>query len=110
MRSAALTLWCLLAVAAAGAGCATSSSSVVRTLDTRPSIAVVGAPAGTWVYVDGKNAGAAALYDGQPFQGTPRVLLVEPGTHDVEIVDAAGRVLFKQRVFVESETKTLQVH
>ena len=35
---------------------------------------------------------------------------IEPGTHDVEIRDSSGAVLFSQRVFVESELKTVVVH
>jgi hypothetical protein len=37
------------------------------------------------------------------------VLVIEAGTHQVDVRDKAGRVLFEQTVFVESETKTIQV-
>jgi hypothetical protein len=79
--------------------------TVVRTPDTRPSIAIAGAPAGSVLVVDGKPVGDATVVD-----GLPNALLVEPGTHDVEIRDAAGNVIYRQRVFVESELKTIQVH
>jgi hypothetical protein len=49
--------------------------------------------------------GEAAAYGGQP-----NVLIVEPGSHDVDLRDAAGTVLFRQRVFVEGELKTIRVH
>jgi len=80
-------------------------TTVLRTVDTRPAIAISGAPSGTVLYVDGVLVGDANAYDGQP-----DILRVEPGTHDVEIRDNAGRVLFGQRVFVESELKTVVVH
>jgi len=85
-------------------------STVVRTPESRPSLAVAGAPAGTFLFVDGKNAGPASAYEAQPASGPPRTLLVEPGTHDVEIRDGAGAVVYRQKVFVESELKTIQVH
>jgi uncharacterized lipoprotein YajG len=86
------------------AGCA-MPQTVVRTVDNRPSIAVQGAPRGTVLFVDGQGVGEAAAFDGDP-----TVLRVEPGTHEVDVRDAAGNVLFRQKVFVESELKTIQVH
>jgi hypothetical protein len=80
-------------------------STTVRTPDNRPSLAIAGAPPGSQLFVDGNAMGKAAAYDGHP-----RVLVVEPGTHLVDVRDTAGRVLFEQTVFVESETKTVQVH
>jgi hypothetical protein len=93
-----------LAAALALAACA-GPTTTVRTVDTRPAIAVAGAPGGSLLLVDGVAAGEAAAYD-----GNPNVLRLEPGTHLVEIRDREGRVLFAQRVFVESELKTIQVH
>jgi hypothetical protein len=88
----------------AALGCAAPETSV-RTVDSRPGLAFEGAPSGSQVFLDGNAVGAANSYNGQPL-----VLRVEPGTHDVEIRDAAGNVIFRQRTFVESETKTIQVH
>jgi hypothetical protein len=93
-----------LAAALALAACA-GATTTVRTVDTRPAIAVTGAPAGTLLHVDGAVAGDARAYDGQP-----NVLRLEPGTHLVEIRDRGGNVVYSQRVFVESELKTIQVH
>ena len=93
-----------LAAALALAACA-GPTTTVRTVDTRPALAVAGAPAGTLLVVDGVAAGEAAAYDGHP-----NVLRLEPGTHLVEIRDHSGQVLFSQRVFIESELKTIQVH
>lgn len=80
-------------------------STVVRTPDTRPSLAVEGAPPGSALFVDGQRAGDAPAYDGKP-----KVLTLEPGTHEVEIRAADGATLFRQRVFIESELKTIKVH
>jgi uncharacterized lipoprotein YajG len=93
-----------LAAALALAACA-GPTTTVRTVDTRPAIAVAGAPSGSLLHVDGAVAGDAQYYDGHP-----NVLRLEPGTHLVEIRDRAGNVVYSQRVFVESELKTIQVH
>jgi hypothetical protein len=93
-----------LALALAAAGCV-GPTTTVRTVDTRPAIAFAGAPSGTVLFVDGVSVGDPAAFDGQP-----NVLRVEPGTHEIDIRDRDGRSLFKQRVFVESELKTVQVH
>ncbi len=95
------TLAALLLALAACVG----PTTTVKTVDTRPAIAVVGAPSGAQLLVDGAPVGAADRYD-----GNPDILRVEPGTHDVEIRSASGAVIFRQRVFVESELKTIQVH
>jgi hypothetical protein len=93
-----------LAAAVAMAACA-APTTVVRTVDTRPALAFSGAPSGTVLYVDGAAVGDPSDYDGRP-----NILRVEPGTHQVEIRNRGGAVLFSQRVFVESELKTVQVH
>ena len=94
---ALLLLWVL-------AACATPATSV-HAVDSRPALAIEGASAGSSLFVDGASMGEAKAYDGQP-----AVLLVEPGTHEVELRDASGKTIFRQRVFVDSETKTLKVH
>jgi len=80
-------------------------STVVRTPDTRPALAVEGAPAGAILFLDGVPVGEANRYDGQP-----NVLLVEPGTHAVTIKGADGADLLEQKIFVESELKIIKVH
>ncbi len=93
-----------LALSLAVLGCV-GPTTTVRTVDTRPALAIQGAPSGTVLYVDGVAVGDPASYD-----GNPNVLRVEPGTHEIDIRDRSGRSIFKQRVFVESELKTVQVH
>ena len=95
-------------VVALVAACA-MPTTVVRTTDTRPGITLSGAPAGAALVVDGKRAGLASSYRADGGDG-PVVLRLEPGTHEIEVVDGAGQVVFKQRIFIESEVKTIVVH
>lgn len=88
---------------AALAACA-GPTTVVRSVDTRPAIAVVGAPAGAVLFLDGVAVGDPAAYD-----GNPGVLRVEAGTHLLEL-RVGGVATFSQRVFVEGELKTVRVH
>lgn len=92
----------MVAVLVACAACV-GPTTVVRTVDTRPAIAVVGAPAGAALFLDGIPVGDPGEYD-----GNPGVLRVEAGTHLVEI-RVGGTTTFSQRVFVESELKTVRV-
>jgi len=95
-----LVLFLLLSMAA----CA-MPSTVVQTPDTRPGLAIEGAPAGAILFLDGVRVGEANRYDGQP-----NVLRVEPGTHTVTVKGADGAELLEQKVYVESELKTIKVH
>jgi len=80
-------------------------NTTVRTTDTRPGIAIDGAPDGAILYVDGQRVGEANKYDGQP-----NVLVVEPGTHTVVVKGADGAPLIDRKIYVESELKTIKVH
>jgi hypothetical protein len=68
--------------------------SVTRAVDDRPRILVRDVPTGATLYLDGKPQGAAA-----GFAGKPGVLLVEPGTHLVE-VKLGERLLLSRTVFL----------
>jgi hypothetical protein len=74
-------------------GCAEPRTQT-RAVDGRPSIVVKQAPKGTVLYVDGTSMGMADSYGGDP-----GILLLEPGTHLVE-VKSADRLLFSQRIFL----------
>ena len=80
-------------------------NTTVRTTDTRPGIAIDGAPDGAILYVDGQRVGEANKYDGQP-----NVLVVELGTHTVVVKGADGTPIFDRKIYVESELKTIKVH
>jgi len=99
MRQRLLLLGFLLAAACAG------PQTQVTTPDTRPALAFQGAPDGAVLLVDGRQVGEASAYDGQP-----RFLVVEPGTHLVVVRGVDGTVLLEQKVYLESEHKTLVVH
>jgi hypothetical protein len=94
----------IAAVALAGTVACAGPTTIVRTVDTRPAIAVVGAPPGSVLLVDGIALGDPSAYDGHP-----GVLRVEVGTHVIEI-QIDGHPAFTERVFVESELKTVKVH
>ncbi len=76
----------------------------VNTIDSRPTLSFTNAPAGSVVVVDGLKSGEAAQYNGKP-----KVLVVEPGTHDVAVTQN-DKVIFQQTVFIESEHKVINVH
>lgn len=75
----------------------------VQTVDDRPTLAFRGAPEGALIYVDGLSMGFASDYNGEP-----KVLAVEPGTHTVRVMHH-NEVIYEQRVFVESSLKTINI-
>lgn len=95
----------LLAAALLALAACAGPTTTVRTVDTRPALAFAGAPSGTVLYLDGAAVGDPRAYDGRP-----GILRVEPGTHLVELREPGGKLVFSQKVFVESELKTIQVH
>lgn len=84
-------------------GCSMPYTSV-RSVDSRPSLAVEGASSEDELIVDGLNMGKAKIYNGHS-----QTLTIEPGTHKIKIV-ANGMVVYEQTIFVESELKTITVH
>jgi hypothetical protein len=68
--------------------------TVVRAVDDRPRILVQGAPQGADLFIDGKPLGQAVSYS-----GNPGVLLVEPGTHLVEVKNGQ-KILLSQKLFL----------
>ena len=84
-------------------------TTLVRTIDSRPGVTFTGGPSSATLTIDGKKAGLLGAYRADSPDG-PIVLRLEPGTHEVEVLDTAGQVIFKQRIFVESEVKTIVVH
>lgn len=74
-------------------GC-TYPTSTVRAVDERPAIAISGASKGAILLVDGVQMGDASAFDGDP-----KVLVLEPGTHTVEI-QRGGVVIYSEKVFL----------
>lgn len=96
------TVLMILVLVTALAGCSLPSTTV-RSVDSRPSISIAGAPADALLLVDGVLVGKAARYDGEP-----NLLLVEPGTHRI-VIQQGGAVLYDQHLFVDSETKRISL-
>jgi len=86
-------------------GCSYPNKAKIEQQDSRPAIGVSGAPGGAMLYVDGLNMGSASRYDGKV-----NVLLVESGTHLIEVKSADGNVIHSEKVFLSSSTtKVLRV-
>ncbi len=66
----------------------------VAIADERPTIGFKGAPGGSQVFVDGIAMGAADRFDGHR-----ETLMVEPGTHVVQVRHDGG-VLLSERVYL----------
>ncbi len=85
-------------------GCSYPSSSI-RVTDNRPSIVVQNAPQDAILLVDGLNMGRANQYS-----GGDRALLVEPGTHKIEVMYKLKSIL-SERVFIGGgELKVFKVY
>jgi hypothetical protein len=85
-------------------GCSYPTSGV-RVIDDRPCVVIQGAPIGSFLLVDGLNMGKAELYNGRE-----RALLIEPGTHQIEVMNQ-GNVIHSEQVFLgDGELKTIKVH
>lgn len=77
--------------------------TTVKAVDSRPSIAIKGAPYGSILYVDEKRIGKTSNYNGDP-----GALIVLPGTHKISVKND-GKLIHQQTIFVESELKTIVV-
>lgn len=85
------------------AGCSYPNSSV-RTVDSRPAIAIANASPTAVLLVNGVQIGPAAAYD-----GIKAKLQLDRGTHKVTIQDM-GRVVYETTVYLGDEvTKTITV-
>jgi hypothetical protein len=97
MSSHTVNLCVLLAILAFG--CKYPEPAEIQQKDSRPAIGVTGAPEGATLFVDGLDMGPASRYDGEN-----NVLLVESGSHRVEVRAADGRVILSEEVFLSSST------
>lgn len=77
-------------------------STVVRSVDSRPTISIVGAHDSADLVVDGIRVGKAVDF------AEPNQLRLDAGTHRIAIVEG-GRAVFEQTIFIESEHKTITV-
>lgn len=78
--------------------------SQVKSGTQRPSVAIIGAPVGSILRVDGLLMGDATQYDGQQ-----QVLTVEEGLHTVA-VEKDGSVLHSEKIYAAGgEIKKVEV-
>lgn len=83
-------------------GCANPVEQT-RTVDHRSTIVVKNAPSDSVLYVDGLSMGNASQYVDQ-------ALVLEPGTHQVQIRQG-GAVIHAEKIFVSGTgTKTITVN
>lgn len=84
-------------------GC-TYPTSGVRVLDNRPSIAIQNAPNNAILVVDGIDMGPANNYNGRD-----KTLIIEPGTHQIEVL-SFGKTLLSEKVFLgQGELKLFKI-
>ena len=99
MKPMIITLMALVLVSACS-----YPTTEVRITDNRPAIAIKGASEDALLYVDGLSMGLA-----QQFDGHAQVLLLEPGTHKIEVI-SQGKVFLSEKVFLGGgEVRTLSV-
>lgn len=98
-------LWSVLLICIFLFSCSSLPITKVETGDSRPVLAIEGAPQNSGLYIDGLKVGNANDYD-----GNPHVLLIEPGTHKVSIRTLGGKSIYDQRIFVESGLKTIVIN
>lgn len=79
-------------------GCHYPDAAKIEQKDNRPAIGVIGAPEGAMLYVDGLKMGMANQWDGEE-----NVLLIENGTHLIE-VKSGKAILFSETVFLSGTT------
>jgi hypothetical protein len=84
-----------LVLVAALAGCSMPQTTV-RTGMAAPTLIVTGAPVGSVLFVDGLRIGSASQ-----FTGSPNVLAVLEGTHQIE-VRLGDTVVYHEKAFVSS--------
>ena len=84
------------------AGCATVSNVSVK--EMQPELIFKNVPKNTYVLIDNRNEGNPSIYDGKP-----ETLIVEPGVHNVVILNERGSVVYSSDIFVQDETKVIYV-
>jgi|GEM_PF-3927069 len=83
----------LLVISMLLVGCATNTSSTIT--DERPGVAIDGAKGGDKLYIDDVLMG-----DAKDFNGSPTVLFVESGRHEVTVISKTGAILVSESIYV----------
>lgn len=85
------------------AGCAYPASSV-KVSDDRPTIAINGAPENAMLMVDGLEMGLANQFD-----ESSQLLIVEPGTHLIEVIYQSSKIHSEKIFLGVGETRVIEV-
>lgn len=85
-------------------GCNSYPVTKVSTVDSRPTLTFTGGSPTAELFVDNLSMGLVSQYN-----GNPKVLTVEPGTHEISVMEN-NKTVFQQTVFVESENKVISIH
>jgi hypothetical protein len=94
----------ILMVVALLSACAMPETTVRSGTASPPGLVVKGAPAGSTLFVDGLVIGPAT-----DFNGSPKVLAVLEGVHNVEVRSGTS-VVFGEKVFVSTgETHVVRI-
>ena len=88
--------WMMAAAAALALSACAMPATKVETGAARPTLRLIGAPAGSTLVLDGASVGPASAYD-----GVHQVLTVEEGRHVVE-VRQGDAVLVSKKVFAST--------
>jgi hypothetical protein len=103
MKILSLKFASLLVAASALTACALPHSGT-RSGTQRPSLAIIGAPPGAQLRLDGVLIGDATQYDGHG-----QILTIEEGMHTV-LIESQGAVLYTAKVYAAGgETTRVEV-
>jgi len=84
-------------------GCSYPVRKVVNA-DSRPGIVFDGASADDEVFLDGIKVGRAI-----DFSGTPNVMLVESGTHRVQVRKGSGVLVLEEKFFIDADVRVIRL-
>jgi hypothetical protein len=103
MKILSLKFASLLVLTCALAACALPHSGT-RSGTQRPSLAIIGAPQGAQLRLDGVLIGDATQYDGHS-----QILTIEEGMHTV-LIESQGAVIYTAKVYAAGgETSRVEV-
>ncbi len=93
----------LLVTTVIATGCKMPDTTV-KGVNAQPGVIIKNAPGETTLWVDGVAVGPANKYDGDK-----SYLQLEPGSHNIKVKSAGGKILANKKIFVYSEVQTLQL-
>lgn len=100
MKTLLLVLFSILYLSS----CTSTPETRVSTSEPGASLSITGAPEGSQLLMDGKLIGLSKSYDGHP-----NVLTVPPGTHQIQIREQNGNLLYDKKNYFSSELREISV-